>query len=289
MVLNFVFLAFRHAIRYINVKFRVNFKKVRLFHEKLNSYFSGLLLMTSLWRKKITIILLIIYWSVLLILAHIPIPQLIRKAGVSDKSLHFLAYLILTYLFWFSISPYEKVNWRKFSVWLVLIIITIYGSIDELVQKYVGRTCDAMDIAANLAGTLMGLFIFSFLTFWPSALIVTGIVIFCMTNIMRTNLVDLLPVISSMINPIAYSIFTAIWLQNMTFLFLRNALKLKFFLFAIGPPIGFLITVKIFSLILGRDFRIQDIIFSLTAIIVVVSTAYLKKFPFKKPKKTSPN
>ncbi len=237
--------------------------------------------MTSLWRKKITIILLIIYWSGLLILAHIPIPQLIRKAGVSDKCLHFLAYLILTFLFWFSTKPDEKVNWRKFSVWSVLIIITIYGSVDELVQKYFGRTCDSMDIVANLAGTLTGLFIFSFLTFWPSALVITGIVIFCMTNNMRTNLVDLLPGKSSMIDPIAYSVFTAIWLQNMTLLFLRNAVKLKFFLIAIGPPVGLLITVKIFSLILGRDFRMQDIILSLIAITVFVSTAYLKKFHSK--------
>jgi len=237
--------------------------------------------MISSWRQKITIILLILYWSVLLILAHIPIPQLIREAGVSDKSLHFLAYLVLTFLFWFSIRPNEKVNWRKFSVWLVLIIITIYGAVDELVQKYTGRNCDAMDIAANLAGILAGLLIFSFLTFWLSALAVTGIVIFSMTTIMQTNLADLLPITSSMTYSIAYSIFTAIWLENMHLLFSVNNLKLKFFFIATGLPAGLLITVKIFSLIFGRDFKIQDVILSLAAITVVVSTVYLKKFPLK--------
>ena len=245
--------------------------------------------MTSLWRHKITVILLILYWSTLLILAHIPIPELVRNAGVSDKCLHFLAYLTLTFLFWFSISTHDKVNWRKFSVWLVLIIITIYSSVDELVQEYFGRTCDIMDIAANLAGILTGLFIFSFLAFWPSALVVTGIVIFCMTNIMQTNLADLLPVTSSVIYSAAYSIFTAIWLQNVTLLFSENALKLKFFFIATGLPIGLLTMVKITSLILGKDFRMQDIILSLVAITVVASAVYLKKFTFKKPDKNSAN
>lgn len=245
--------------------------------------------MTSSWLQKITIIFLILYWSALFILAHIPIPQLIREAGVSDKSLHFLAYLILTFLFWFSVRPKEKVNWRKFSVWLVLIIITIYGSVDELVQEYTGRTCDAMDIAANIAGILTGLFIFSFLTFWLSALAVTGIVIFSMTNIMQTNLADMLPITSSMTYSIAYSIFTAIWLQNMHLLFSGNNLKLKFFLIAAGLPTGLLITVKIFSIILGKDFRILDVILSLAAITFVVSTVYIKKFPLKKSVKNPVN
>jgi hypothetical protein len=172
---------------------------------------------------------------------------------------------------------------------LILIIITVYGSVDELVQKYVGRVCDVMDIAANLTGILTGMFIFSFLSFWPSALVVTGIVIFCMTNIMQTNLADLLPVTSSIIYSIAYLIFTAIWLQNMHLLFSRNDLKLKFFLIATGLPAGLLITVKIFSLILGRDFRMQDITLSLSTVTIVVSITYLKKFTFNRPWRNSAN
>ena len=243
--------------------------------------------MTSSLRHKITIILLILFWAALFILAHIPIPQLIREAGVSDKCLHFLAYLVLTSLFWFSINPYDKVNWRKFYGWLVLIIITIYGSVDEVIQEYTGRTCDAMDIAANLAGILTGLFIFTFFSFWPSALVITGIVIFCMTNIMQTNLADLLPITSSVTSSIAYAIFTGIWIWNMQLLFSRNTLKIKFFLIAAGLPVGLLTTVKIFSLILGREFRMQDLILSFAVIILVVSTVSLKKFTFKNQDKLS--
>jgi hypothetical protein len=74
----------------------------------------------------------------------------------------------------------------------------------------------------------------------------------------------------------------------MNLLFSRNTLKLKFFFIAIGPSVGLLITIKIFSLILGRDFRMQDIILSLAAITIVVSTVYLKKFHLKKPRKNLP-
>ncbi len=55
-------------------------------------------------RQKITIAVLVIYWIVLVILAHIPIPQMVYQARVSDKWLHFLAYLNLVFLLWFSIQ-----------------------------------------------------------------------------------------------------------------------------------------------------------------------------------------
>ena len=49
-------------------------------------------------RRKLTVIVLALYWPSLFILAHIPIPKVVREADVSDKSLHFLAYLLLTFL-----------------------------------------------------------------------------------------------------------------------------------------------------------------------------------------------
>jgi len=50
--------------------------------------------------------MLLIYWPGLFVLTHIPIPQLARQSGMSDKMMHALAYLALVFLWWFSISPY---------------------------------------------------------------------------------------------------------------------------------------------------------------------------------------
>ena len=87
-------------------------------------------------RQKLTIISLLFYWPGVFILAHIPIPQLVYKAQVSDKSLHFLAYLVLVFLLWFAISPNKKVNWRKAAVWWILFVVVLYGVVDELLQGY---------------------------------------------------------------------------------------------------------------------------------------------------------
>jgi len=87
-------------------------------------------------RQKVTIILLVFYCLSFFILAHIPEPDLVSKAGVSDKGLHFLAYLILVFLLWFTISPDQKVVWRKAVVWWVFIVLTGYGAVDELLQGF---------------------------------------------------------------------------------------------------------------------------------------------------------
>jgi hypothetical protein len=231
--------------------------------------------MAKSWRHRITIILLILYWLTLIILAHIPMPQYVRKAGVSDKSLHIFAYLILTFLLWFTIRPDEKVSWRKSTVWLVFIVVTGYGAVDEVVQSLVGRTCDAMDIAANITGILTGLLLFSFLTFWPAALCVTGIVIFGITNLLRANLAELLPVTNTVFHFFAYAFFSALWLYNMYLYTNRKSTVIKWFVMALAVPAGLLIIVKIFSAIMGRHFTAPDTIASLGAIITVVAATCL--------------
>ncbi len=60
--------------------------------------FLRLFLMALSRQQKVTIISLVSYWLTLFILTHIPIPLFVREAGVSDKSLHLLAYLILVFL-----------------------------------------------------------------------------------------------------------------------------------------------------------------------------------------------
>jgi hypothetical protein len=226
-------------------------------------------------RPKLTIISLLLYWPGVFILAHIPIPQLVYKAQVSDKSLHFLAYLVLVFLLWFAISPNKKVNWRKAAVWWVLFVVVWYGVVDEWLQSYVGRTCDIMDFFADLAGTLAGLILFSFFTFWPVLLVVMGTTIFTLTNFTRANLADLVPITNAMFHLFAYGFFTMLWLQYIHLFLPMKAPKPKWMIAALALPIGFLLTVKLFSVIFGKDFVVQDVIISTVGIITVVATIYL--------------
>jgi VanZ family protein len=226
-------------------------------------------------RQKLTIISLLVYWPGVFILAHIPIPQLVYKAQVSDKSLHFLAYLVLVFLLWFAISPDKKVNWRKAAVWWVLFVAVWYGVVDELLQGYVGRNCDVTDFLADLAGTLTGLILFSFFTFWSVLLIVTGTTIFTLTNLIRANLAELLPITNAIFHLFAYGFFTMLWLQYIHLFLPMKAPKPKWMIAALVLPIGFLLTVKSFSVIFGKDFVVQDVIISIVGIITVVATTYL--------------
>jgi hypothetical protein len=202
-------------------------------------------------------------------------PQYVQKAGVSDKSLHIFAYLILTFLFWFTIRPEEKVSLRKSTGWWVFFIITVYGAADEVIQHLVGRTCDAIDIAANIIGILTGLLLLSFFTFWPAALFTTGIVIFGITNLLRANIAELLPVTNTIFHFLAYAFFSGLWLQNMHLHTHRKSSGIKWLAGALAAPAGLLITVKIFATIIGRHFTAPDTIASIVAVITVIAAVYL--------------
>jgi len=234
-------------------------------------------------RQKVTIISLVFYWPAFFILAHIPVPLLVRRAGVSDKGLHFLAYLILVFLLWFAISGDKKVNWCRAGVWWVFFVVTGYGVVDELLQGCMGRNCDVRDIVANLAGTLTGLILLSVFTFWPAALLVTGTVIFGITNITRANLAELVPVTNAMFHLFAYPIFSMLWVcymhpldcaRDKLFLSLKPP-PLKWLIAALAGPTVLLLTVKLFSVILGKGFGLREVIISVVGIAATITIIYL--------------
>lgn len=214
--------------------------------------------------------MLLLYWPIIFVLAHIPIPQLVYKAQVSDKTLHLVVYLILVFLLWFAVSPDKKVNWSKAAVWWVLLITAGYGGIDEILQGYVGRSCDIKDFLADLVGVGLGLILFSFLRFQPALLTVTGIVIFCLTNTARANLAELVPVTNAMFHLFAYAIFTMLWIRQIHLVVSKTS-KLKRLIIALAVPTGLLLVVKLFSAISGRYFTLFDVITSITGIAIAAA------------------
>lgn len=230
-------------------------------------------------KKKIAVSVLILYWPVLFVLAHIPIPRVVREANISDKSLHFLAYLILTFLIWSAVSGDRKVQWRRTAPWLVLFIIAVYGILDEWLQTYISeRSCDVRDYITDLAGAVAALILSSFFTFWPAGLAIVAIFIFGVTNVTRANLADLMPKINAAFHFFSYAILTFIWIQCMH-LFSRSAEhaarssrqeKARWLILALAGPAGFLVVVELFSIVAGKDFTLSEIIISFGAIAAVV-------------------
>jgi len=225
---------------------------------------------------------LAIYWPALFIFAHIPVPKVVQESDISDKSLHFLAYLILVFLLWFTVGDGKRMNWRRASPWWVFLIMVAYGIVDEWLQSYaVGRTCDAWDFLADLASTFTGLVLFSFLSFWPAGLAVTAIMIFGVADMSRADLTDMLPAASAAFHLFAYAVLTTFWVQCLRLLTPRNHLRqnpVKWLTAALAAPIGLVLTVKLFSVALEKDFAVPDMVISIGAIVAVVVTIHLGRF-----------
>jgi VanZ family protein len=233
--------------------------------------------MTLSHQQKIAACVLVLYWPALFVFAHIPIPHVIQEADVYDKSLHFLAYLILTFLIWFTVSGDRKVKWHRAAPWLVLFVIVVYGILDEWLQIYVAkRSCDVRDFFADLAGAITGLILSSFLTFWPAGLFVAAAFIFGITNVTRVNLADLLPHTNAVFHLFAYAILTILWIQCTHLFPAVKATKAKWLVLALAGPGGFLMVVKLYSVIAGKNFALSDIIISFGAIAVVVTVFYFR-------------
>jgi VanZ family protein len=221
-------------------------------------------------RQKITIAVLVLYWIVLAIVSHIPIPQLVYQAQVSDKWLHYLAYLNLVFLLWFSARPDSKVSWHGWFVWLIFFATAASGGLDELTQPYFGRTCDIWDFVANTEGILAALVMFTFLAFWQALPAVLAITIFGLTNLAKADLSKLVPITDAIFHVLAYGGFTLVWAQFMN-LYLSPRTTIVRLLLTVGMPVGFLIVVKTGSILLGRHFALTDLLFAVLTIIAVAA------------------
>jgi hypothetical protein len=103
-------------------------------------------------ERKFFSVMLTIYWVGIFVATHIPVPRWARNMGMNDKTMHVAAYMLFGFLLWFAVSFDEKANWRKLKPWLILAIVLLYGVADEVLQRFVGRSADIFDFAADIGG-----------------------------------------------------------------------------------------------------------------------------------------
>jgi hypothetical protein len=228
-------------------------------------------------KQKILLAILAGYWVALLVVTHISLPKIVYQARVSDKWLHFLAFMNLIFLLWFSFRPDDKVNWRSRLVWLLLLAVCIYGGLDELTQPYFGRTCDLYDFLSNIAASITGLLIITFLSFWQALPVILAITIFGLTNLARANLSKLFPVLDVLFHIIAYACFTLSWLQFMR-VHLPKITGIRRSLLLIAIPVCLLLFVKTVSFLTGRHFAPTALLFAILGICIASSALYLIKW-----------
>ncbi|MBL7129214.1 MAG: VanZ family protein [Ignavibacteria bacterium] len=86
----------------------------------------------------------------------------------SDKLLHLVVYLILFFLFFYSLNNQNKnIKLKEHALLFSLLFTMIYGASDEIHQYFVpNRECDFFDWLADAAGALLGLLILLVSTKW---------------------------------------------------------------------------------------------------------------------------
>lgn len=222
-------------------------------------------------RHIYSIIVLVIYWPALFILTHIPIPDMVRQAGVSDKFLHFIAYMIFTFVVWSTLSPFEKINWKKWQVWVTAVISLIYGAADEISQQYFDRGTDITDFYADLAGITTVLIIMSFLRFWPGLLTIAAIVMFILPNFSSGNMLLKSPLLNTLFHFGGFAFFTMVWIHTIDrYLPLKDA-NIKWLIISFAVPALFLAIVKLATQYMAhKPVWLIDYITALIGIVLVI-------------------
>ena len=198
------------------------------------------------------------YWPTLFVLTHIPVMAFARRTGMSDKTMHFLAYMVLMCLVWLAVSPYEKVRWRRARVWLVLAAVVWYGAFDEWLQGRVGRSVDVHDFMADLAGAVAALLILSLLEFWQAAPAVAGIVIVTFSLFSRIGYQASVPWLAVVFHFFGYALFSLAWIQYARRRFAGWGVGWVRWAVAVAVPLALLAAVKTGGLFVQRPPAMVD-------------------------------
>lgn len=225
-------------------------------------------------RQRVLVAALALYWPTVFVLAHVPIPDVVRKAQMSDKSLHFVVYMLLTFMLWSAIKPHETVQWRKAAAWWVFAAVLAYAVLDECLQYYVaGRSADVRDLLADATGAAGALGMLAVLSFWPAALAVTGIAIYTLTVFTRANLTALLPMAAAVFHFGAYALFALLWMGYLRSSPGSGQAERRGFIASASVPAALIVATKFSAMISGKSFEGPDIVAAAAGILGAVAAA----------------
>ncbi|MBN2533851.1 MAG: VanZ family protein [Spirochaetales bacterium] len=112
-------------------------------------------------RKVSKIFFLFIALSIL-VLSLIPVPQ-VEFVQFSDKITHIIAYGLLACFFVFAFSS-GNIHFRLLSL-ISITACTFYGGIIEILQSFVQRSPEFMDLVADFTGSVIGTIIATIVMF----------------------------------------------------------------------------------------------------------------------------
>ena len=112
--------------------------------------------MTTGPARKAFLLLACLWAGVLFYLSHQPGALVQPLFPMQDKLMHFVAYAILGFLGMGSVRAMTH-GYRPEQAWLVCLLVGLYGVTDEFHQYFIpGRMAEVMDVAADIAGGVLG-------------------------------------------------------------------------------------------------------------------------------------
>ncbi len=221
-------------------------------------------------ERKFFIFLLVFYWLGIFLATHIPIPGWTRRMGVSDKTMHFVAYLILTFLAWFSISFEQKANWKKLRPWLLSGIILFYGLADELLQHFAKRSVDIADFGANGLGLAAAMAVLTFLSGRHAIMILIAVCPFFLPAIVRSQLITAGSLLEGLGYLAGFAIVTIAWAKYLSLVHNLNFRQLKYMPLFFVWPAATVVILKLYTGFTNKPFGTTAVLIALSSIILTL-------------------
>jgi VanZ family protein len=214
---------------------------------------------------------LIFYWVGIFFATHIPVPNWTRKMGVSDKTMHFAAYFVLTLLLWLSTSFEKKADWKKIRPWLFMGIIAVYGVFDEISQYFIeGRSADPYDLLNNLLGAASAMILVTILAGHHTAMIPFVICPIFLPALVRSKLIAQGSIIENAVYAIIFVIITIVWAQYLSSVYKLNLKQLKHVLIFFAGPAANIAIIKIYAAISNKPLAKTAILSALVSIVLTL-------------------
>jgi hypothetical protein len=215
--------------------------------------------------------ILIFYWISIVIATHIPVPNWVRGMGVSDKTMHFAAYAVLTLLTWLASSFDVKADWRKIRPLLILVIILFYGIIDELSQHFIaGRSTDIVDLISDLSGAAFGLLIVSFITGYDAAMVLMAIGAVFLPAIVHAKIIKQDSLVEILLYALAFAVITGVWIGYLSIIRKLDFKKFRNFVLFTAGPFAIMIFVKCYAIFTDKPYGKDALLSSFISILFIL-------------------
>ncbi|MEX2027724.1 MAG: VanZ family protein [Pirellulaceae bacterium] len=95
-----------------------------------------------------------VYWGAMFAGTHLSLPGPELPHAPGDKTMHFVAYAGLAFLWLVAAATFGRVTWVMYLI--VMIGAALYGAVDEVSQSMVGRDMDIADWRFDVMGAAIG-------------------------------------------------------------------------------------------------------------------------------------